>query len=121
MMKTKLQEARTRKGLSQEQVANLVGMTQPNYSRKESGITRISKQEWDLIAKKLEVELDDIYEDDASTIIYKNGTGNDNFNFGGTININIPDFVMNYMELLKEQNEILKKENDLLKSKNEIL
>ncbi len=52
-MKTKLQEVRNRKGLSQEQVAEMVGMTQSNYSRKENGFTKMFQPEWELIAKKI--------------------------------------------------------------------
>lgn len=95
-------------------MGEMVGMTQATYSRKENGFTRISNSEWELLAKKLDVSLDEIYGEDAKTIIYKNKEGNNNFNFG-TIHINIPDFIVNYMELLREQNELLKSENQVLK------
>lgn len=117
MVKTKLQDLRTTRGLSQEEIADLLGMTQSNYSRKEKGITRISPQEWEHMAKKLEVELDEIYQPDESNIIYKNNRGNSFSNFNsGTININIPEFVLEYIEVLKEKNECLNEELRVLKS-----
>jgi len=72
MVKEKLFEARTKKGLSQEQLADLVGMTQSNYSRKENGIKKIVDAEWDKIAKELEVKKEDIYEEDSQKVVYKN-------------------------------------------------
>ena len=113
-MKTKLFEVRNQKGLSQEHLADLVGMTQANYSRKENGISKIGQQEWDLLAKKLNVPLENIFEEEPKNIIYKNIKGN-SFN-SGTININIPDFVMSYMEMIKNENIELKIENEILKT-----
>lgn len=101
MIKKKLQEVRIRKGYSQDEIADLLGMTQPNYSRKENGITRITRQEWEFIARKLDVNIEDIFEQDETTVIYKNNKGN-SFN-SGTIHINVPEFVLEYMEFLKEQ------------------
>ena len=42
MVKEKLFDVRTKKGLSQEELADLIGMTQSNYSRKENGIKKTS-------------------------------------------------------------------------------
>lgn len=117
MVKTKLQSLRIDRGLSQEALADLIGMTQSNYSRKETGHSRISTPEWVHIAKKLNVELDEIYEDDDPTIIYKNNRGN-SFN-SGTININMPEILIEYIEVLKEQNERLKMENESLRNQLE--
>lgn len=108
MIKQKLLDARLRKGFSQEELADRIGMSQTNYSRRENGLTRISDKEWDRLAKELEVEKDDIFEEDNPYIVYKNNKGN-SFN-SGTIYFNIPDFVLEHIELLKEQNQFLKKE-----------
>ncbi len=113
-MKTKLQEIRISKGLSQEDVANLVGMTQPNYSRKENGLTKISKPEWELLTKKLDVILEDIYEEEPKTTIIDANIKGNSFN-SGIINITIPDFILNYIELLQKQNEKLEQEIQRLK------
>lgn len=115
MVKRKLQEIRIKKGYSQEEIADLLGMTQPNYSRKENGITRIPPKEWEFIARKLDVNVEDIFEQDETTVIYKNNRGN-SFN-SGTININVPEFVLEYIELLKKENELLKEEIQILQNK----
>jgi len=94
-------------------------ISQSNYSRKENGITRISKQEWERFAKKLDVKVEEIYEEDPATTIYKNNKGNSfrySFN-SGTINIHIPDFLVDYIELLRQQNDILNTENQELREK----
>lgn len=113
-MKTKLYEARKNIDYSQDELANLVGMTQSNYCKKENGYSPITKKEWELLAKKLEVQVEDIFEkEETKTYIYKNIKGN-SFN-SGTININIPDFVMNYLQILEKKNLLL--EEELLKLK----
>ncbi len=75
MIKEKLFEARTSKGLSQEELADLIGMTQPNYSRRENGLKKISDTEWVRIAKELGVKKEDIYEEDSQKVVYKNIKG----------------------------------------------
>ena len=45
-------------------MADLIGMTQSNYSRREKGMTKISAQEWGKIAKVLDLKIEDIYEAD---------------------------------------------------------
>lgn len=114
MVKEKLFEARTKKGLSQEELADLIGMTQSNYSRKENGLKRIIDIEWDKIAKELKVKKEDIYEEDSPKVVYKGNKGN-SFNSGNISYFNVPDFVLEHIELLKNQVEELKKENQALR------
>ncbi len=64
MNKVKLRKARLAKNLSQEELADLVGMTQSNYSRRENGRKTITEIEWIKLAKVLGVEKDTIYEPD---------------------------------------------------------
>jgi transcriptional regulator with XRE-family HTH domain len=109
MIKEKLLNARLKKGLSQEELADLIGMTQSNYSRRENGLKRISDPEWTKISKELQVKKEDIYEDDNQTVIYKNIKGNNSINNCGNIHyFNVPDFVIEHIELLKAQNIELK-------------
>ncbi|MDQ1095778.1 helix-turn-helix transcriptional regulator [Chryseobacterium camelliae] len=89
MLKSKLHEVRIRKGLSQEQVAHLVGMTQSNYSRKERGTTKIFKREWILLAKKLEVTLEDIYEEELIIVINTDKQSSQKNDFE-TVDVKIP-------------------------------
>jgi transcriptional regulator with XRE-family HTH domain len=62
MIKIKLLIKRLEKQLSQEEISDLVGMTQSTYSRKEKGITKITISEWTKIAKVLGVEKEEIFE-----------------------------------------------------------
>lgn len=121
MIKEKLKEMREKKGFSQEQLAGMVGMTQSNYSRRESGVRKISNSEWDLLAKKLNVNKEEIFEED-NNLIYNRSKGNSSINnFGNISYFNVPDFVLEHIELLKVQNLELKEENKLLKEKIEVL
>jgi len=60
--KLHLKNARLNKGLSQETLADLIGMTQCNYSRRENGKKEITLNEWTKIANVLNVNLDEIYQ-----------------------------------------------------------
>lgn len=106
MIKEKLLNERLKKGLSQEELADLVGMTQSNYSRREKGLKKISDAEWNKIAKELKVQKEDIYQEDSRKVVSKNNNGN-SFN-SGTIYFNMPDFVLEHIELLKKENNQLK-------------
>jgi transcriptional regulator with XRE-family HTH domain len=98
--KAKLREARINKGLSQEALADLVGMTQCNYSRRENGKKAISDTEWTRIAKALGVSKETIYEPNKF-----------NTNHGSTVNVpffNIPHQALEYIKFLKKENSKLK-------------
>ena len=53
---------RKTKKITQKQIANLIGMEQTTYSRKERGISPITIAEWERIAKALEVSVEKIVE-----------------------------------------------------------
>ncbi|KFE97287.1 hypothetical protein IX38_20805 [Chryseobacterium luteum] len=113
--KTKLQETRLKKGLSQEQIADMLGMTQSNYSRKESGSSKISKQEWEKLSKTLDVPVDEIFENEESHIFIfqDNSTGN----YSGTNNIHsIPKHIEQLLETQRKYIEKLEEEIKTLKS-----
>jgi transcriptional regulator with XRE-family HTH domain len=99
--KIKLRDIRLNKGLSQESLADLIGMTRCNYSRRENGRKAISDAEWTRIAKALDVKKEIIYEEN------KLNTSQDS-----TINVpffNIPNQALEYIEFLKNENSRLKK------------
>lgn len=104
-MKNKLLKARLNKGLSQEEMADLIGMTQPNYCRREKGLKKISDVEWAKMAKELGVKKEDIYETDNHATDSKNVKGNDSSKIHY---FNVPDFVIEHIEFLKEENRELK-------------
>jgi len=68
MLKSKLTQARNRRGFSQEYMANFLNMDVSNYNRRESGQIKISAEQWQQLAKELNVPLEDIYEADENLI-----------------------------------------------------
>lgn len=77
MAKKKLTEMRVKKGLTQQQLADLVYMDVSTYNRKEKGILRIRDHVWVRLASALDVPLEDIYEADERLDFIKNsGTAN---------------------------------------------
>ncbi|SNR86859.1 helix-turn-helix transcriptional regulator [Flavobacterium sp. ov086] len=108
MSKIKLIQTRLAKGLSQEEIADLIGMSQSNYSRRESGRTNITEIEWQRIAKELGVEKEIIFEPEE-----QNKEKRDEINM---LYFNIPDFVMQHIELLKKENKKLKEQLKKLKN-----
>jgi transcriptional regulator with XRE-family HTH domain len=99
-MKKKLREVRLKKGFSQEELADLIGMTQCNYSRRENGKKGISDTEWTRISKVLKIDKDEIYEPNSFTIIHDDEVNIPSFN--------IPQIILQQMEILKNENTILK-------------
>lgn len=117
MHKEKLRTLRKQKGYTQQQIADIIATDVSNYSRKESGDVKIFKDEWDKIARFLEVPLEDIYEDDSNTIIIRNENPvfNDSPGSGGNINTFNNDFSTSVIKNLQEYIELLKEENKKLK------
>jgi len=72
MQKSKLIKARNRRGYSQEYMAGILNMDVSNYSRRESGQIKISAEQWQTLAQKLNVPLEDIYEADENLIFIFN-------------------------------------------------
>ncbi|MDR2204912.1 MAG: helix-turn-helix domain-containing protein [Flavobacteriaceae bacterium] len=113
MVKTKLQQVRIEKGLSQEDLANMIGMTQANYNRKENGLSRITMPVWKRIAKELNVPIEELYQEDPVTNIYKNNKGN-SFN-SGTIHISVPEFLIDQYETrLAEKDKQIEEQLELI-------
>ncbi|MBL1220490.1 helix-turn-helix transcriptional regulator [Chryseobacterium sp. L7] len=111
MQKEKLRSVRKRKGITQQQIADIIATDVSNYSRKESGDVRIFKEEWDKIARFLEIPLEEIYEDDEVRQInhFDNNSNSNNIgNVSGNYYCNVPEFLL---ESQRELIEILKKEN----------
>lgn len=113
MEKTKLIEARKRRNVSQEKMADLLCMDVSNYNRREKGTSKLSIQEWQKIAENLEVPLEEIYENEESLVLIfnDNAVGNGN----GIVvsnNYNIPlslwESQKKYIEKLEAEIEELK-------------
>ena len=108
MIKQKLINRRTEKDFSQEEIADLMSITQSQYSRRENGIIKITKKEWDKLAKLLETNLEDIYEPEDGIYIVNNENANGNYSGSQNHFHQIPDYVLEtmrkYILKLEEEN-----------------
>lgn len=90
-----------------------------NYCRKESGNVRIYDDEWEKLAKALEVPVEDIKEERKANVVNFNDTSTKS---GAFLNnyYNVPNQIMDnlqdYIKILKEQVEFLKQELEQYKS-----
>ena len=111
MIKNKLITARKEKNMTQNDMAELLFLSQSQYQRRERGEIRISDDEWVRMAKILDKEIEDIQEKDhiASMYNYDNHSGTYSVNF-----YIIPEFIMKnqqeYIEMLKEKIKWLQEE-----------
>ena len=105
-----LKQTRTAKGYSQNEFSKLVAMDQTTYSRKETGKTFITEDEWDRFAKSLGVSKEEIKNKIAPQAINENCVFNDQSI--GIQNISLPvevlDALLRYNKKLEEENELLK-------------
>jgi transcriptional regulator with XRE-family HTH domain len=120
----KLRTLRKQKGYTQQQIADLLATDVSNYSRKESGDVKIFDDEWEKLAKALDVSVEDIREEKTATVIQNltfNDSSSNTSNQSGNYNqyCNIPEYLLEnqqeYINLLKEQIKALKEENEKLK------
>ena len=129
MKKQKLIEVREAKEITQKEVAEQLNMHHTCYSKRESGKTKISRDEWDKLAKILGVSWLDIYEEDPRLVVIVNDNGIASGNFcTNDINISMNEATLKCFRDLIEENLNLKKdiadleeENKLLKFKNKEL
>lgn len=123
MTMEKLRTLRKQKGYTQQQIADLLATDVSNYSRKESGDVKIFDDEWEKLAKALEVSVEDIKEEKEPNVVQKNENitfhDTSSFHQSGIYNCNVPNYLLEnqqeYINLLKEQIKALKEENEKLK------
>ncbi|REC42203.1 MULTISPECIES: helix-turn-helix transcriptional regulator [Chryseobacterium] len=121
MIQQKLKDLRKQRKLSQQYMAKILSTDPSSYSRKENGRSKIYDDEWEKLAKVLDVCVDDIKEPEFSGVVHHdNSSFNDNSENYYNQNFNIPNSVLeslqDYISLLKRDVELLKKENEILKS-----
>jgi transcriptional regulator with XRE-family HTH domain len=117
IIKQKLKETRE-KMFTQEEFAYKLGMEASNYNRRENGVTKISKSEWDKMAKLLKVKLEEIYEPEDGIYVINGDYAHGNFGNGGIFNGNsefVFETMKKYICKLEQENETLKQENLILK------
>ncbi|MEO5776234.1 MAG: helix-turn-helix transcriptional regulator [Flavobacterium sp.] len=112
MIKQKLIDIRKEKGLTQADFAFKIGLDASNYNRRENGITKISKKEWNKIAKELNVKLEEVYEPNDGIYIINNDNAPNDFNQYTF------ETMKKYIVTLEEENSKLKQENTKLKEIN---
>ncbi|ASK30607.1 transcriptional regulator [Chryseobacterium sp. T16E-39] len=125
MQKERLRSLRKKKGYTQQQIADIIATDVSNYSRKESGDVKIVRAEWEKIANFLDVTMEDIYEDDDTSIVVNNDhpVFNDSSASGiyqynnSTIPLSIVENLQEYISLLKVENQRLNEEVKSLKGK----
>ncbi|EJL72978.1 helix-turn-helix transcriptional regulator [Chryseobacterium populi] len=115
MIKEKLIRMRKEKKFSQQDIAEHLNISQTQYLRKEKGEVEIKDDEWERIAKLLDVEVEDIKQFDSDNSIsqnFENNTGN----YIGSNNVycNVPEYLL---ENQQEYINMLKKEIQELKEK----
>jgi transcriptional regulator with XRE-family HTH domain len=117
MIKQKLIDER-KKRFTQEEFAYKLGMDTSNYNRRENGLTKISKKEWDKMAKELDVKFEEIYEPEDGVYVINGDYAHGNFGNNHTFN-NFSEFAFEtmkkYIGKLEEENALLKTENQSLK------
>ena len=117
-MNTKLKNNRKEQGYSQLEFSKLVAMDQTTYSRKETGKTFITEQEWDRFAKTLGVSKEEIKDKIAPQAINENCVFNDQS--VGIQNISLPvevlETILRYNKKLEVENALLKTEKQALKN-----
>lgn len=67
MKKKKLIIVRKSKKITQLDIATYLKLSQTQYQKRESGVIKISENEWKKIAKLLDVKVNDIYEENSKT------------------------------------------------------
>ena len=112
--KHKLIDARKKRSYSQDYLAGYLDIDVSSYSRKENGIIKISHDEWQKLAKALEMPMEDIYESDESMIFIfnDNSTGNGNIVNNYTIPQSIWESQKKYIEKLEDEIRILRKKKE---------
>lgn len=118
MIKQKLTNKRVERNLSQEKIADLLGISQSQYNRRENGVTKISKKELDKMAKILDTTLENIYEPEDGVYVINGDFAHGNFGDNHTFN-NFSEFAIEtmkkYIEKLEIENQSLKEEIKNLK------
>ncbi|WP_395045369.1 helix-turn-helix transcriptional regulator [Flavobacterium sp.] len=112
MIKQRLKDFREKK-FTQEEFAYKLGMETSNYNRRENGVTKISKQEWDKMAKILETTLDEIYEPEDGVYVINGDYAHGNFGNNHIFNTQsefVFETMKKYILKLEEENQQLKEQ-----------
>lgn len=93
--------ARKKACITQKQIANLMGMEQTTYSKKERGLSPIRAEEWIRLAKILNVTIDEIK-------VKKNEFEDSKKRKKISLKLNLFQIVIRYNKILEQENASLK-------------
>lgn len=119
----KLKNLRKQRGYTQEYMSKIISTDVSNYSRKENDEVRIYDDEWEKLAKALDVPVEEIKEERSSKVVnndnltFNDQSANNNFNQYYNIPNSIVENLQSYIKVLEEQVGALKEENKKLKSR----
>lgn len=120
----KINLLRESQNISQEEIADKLGISQSAYSKIERGITTISTDKLLTIAEILGITVGELVETDCQIIIMNHGNKDDSKNFILTTvsenNENI-DVLKERIAGLEREKELLERENTLLRENNRLL
>ena len=97
MEKTKLIQARTIKGFTQQQIAKALHMDVSNYNRREKGSIKIRYEEWQKISNLLKINIEDIYEQEEKMILVSKNPTTSNC-LGNNHIYAIPEYFLEYQK-----------------------
>lgn len=98
-------KARKKAGYTQKQMAEMIGMEQTTYSKKERGLSPIRDIEWSRLAKILEVNIDEVRNGkDLSNSIKKTTETSNHV----VIPLSAFEIIIKYNGKLEEENASLK-------------
>ncbi len=120
MIQEKLRNLRKRKNISQQEMAKIIGTDTSNYSRKERGEVRIYIDEWEKMARALDVTIEDI-KNEGEEVSDSYSHSNITEQSGNGLNFyHVPDIFIEtqrkYINKLEKEVESLKAENERLRS-----
>ena len=111
MIKQKLKLERE-KQFTQDEFAFKLGIDASNYNRRENGLTKIPKKEWDKMAKELNVKFEEIYEPEDGVYVINNENANGSHSGSHNIFNGFSEFAFEtmkkYIQKLEEENQTLK-------------
>ncbi len=120
----KIKKVRELKGLKQEYMAEVLGISQPSYSKIETDEVSVSPERLEQIAKVLQVSVQDILAFDEK-IVFNIMQKKDGIFNNGTLNQNFPSDIKSLYEdkikLLQDIIEMQKKEIEMYKKEIERL
>ncbi len=116
----KLRHFRTKKGISQETLAHLLGIERNSYLKMEHGKTNVNWERLEQIVKILEVDVWEFLTHGEKQIVYVNTDNNGQITNSGNINVyNQKEDLAEKYKALEIKLAVLEERNSRLEAENE--